>query len=54
MNMEDINLDYLVMSETKLHESFSRAEFNLTEFEIRSRRNNDEYGGNLYERALLP
>ena len=29
-------LDYLVISETKLDESFPNAQFNLREFEIRS------------------
>ena len=31
-----INLDYLVISETKLDESFPNAQFNLRQFEIRS------------------
>ena len=52
--MEDITLNYLVISETKLHERFPNAEFNLAEFEIRARKNNDDNGGNLYERALIP
>ena len=32
--MEDINLDYIVISETKLDGCFHNAQFNLMEFEI--------------------
>ena len=42
--MEDINLGYLVINETKLDETFPAAQFNLREFKIRARRDTAKYG----------
>ena len=41
--MEDVNLDYLVISDTKLDECFHNAQFSLREFEIRTIRDRDKY-----------
>ena len=44
-----LSLDYFVLSETKLDESFPIAQFTLERYEIRSRKNRDKYGGGLIE-----
>ena len=41
--MEDINLGYLEINETKLDETFPAAQFNLREFKIRARSNTAKY-----------
>ena len=41
--------DYLVLSETKLDDSFPSAQFNLPNYEIRARRDRDKNGGGLTE-----
>ena len=41
--------DYLVHSKTKLDDSFSSAQFNLPNYEIRARRDRDKNGGGLIE-----
>ena len=45
--IQNIPLDYLVLSETKLDESFPNAQFNLDGYELRARRERDENGGGL-------
>ena len=45
--IQNIPLDYLVLSETKLDESFPNAQFNLDGYEIRGRRDRDKNGGSL-------
>ena len=42
--IQNIPLDYLVLSETKLDESFPNAQFNLDGYEIRARRDRDKNG----------
>ena len=44
-----VSLDYFVISETKLHESFPSAQFNISNYEIRNRRDRDKNGGGLIE-----
>ena len=44
-----MSLDYLVISETKLDESFPSAQFNINNYEIRNRRDRDKNGGGLTE-----
>ena len=41
--------DYLVLSETKLDDSFPSAQFNLPNYKIRARRDRDKNGGGLIE-----
>ena len=48
---KDLSLDYFVLSETKLDESFPTAQFTLEGYEIRSRKDRDKYGGGLIEFA---
>ena len=45
--IQNIPLDYLVLSKTKLDESFPNAQFNLDSYEIRARRDRDKNGGGL-------
>ena len=45
--IRNISLDYLVLNETKLDESFPNAQFKLDGYEIKARRNRDKYGGGL-------
>ena len=45
--MQNIPLDYLVLSETKLGESFPNALFKIDGYGRRARRNRDKYGGGL-------
>ena len=44
-----VSLDYFVISETKLDESFPSAQFNISNYEIRNRRDRDKNGGGLIE-----
>ena len=44
-----MSLDYLVISETKLDESLPSAQFNISNYEIRNRRDRDKNGGGLIE-----
>ena len=46
---KDLSLDCFVLSETKLDENFSTAQFNLEGYEIRSRKDRDKYSGGLIE-----
>ena len=46
---KDLSLDYFVLSETKLHESFPTAQFTLEGYEIRGRKDRDKYGRGLIE-----
>ena len=45
--MQDIPLDYFVSSETKLDKSFPTAQFNISGYEIRARKDRNKYGGGL-------
>ena len=47
--MESLQLDYFVLSETKLDCSFPTPQFSLNEYEIRARRDRDRHGGGLIE-----
>ena len=47
--MNNISLDYLVVSETKLHSSFPPAQFHINGYKIRARRHRDKIGGGLIE-----
>ena len=42
-------LDYFVISETKLDDSFPTAQFNIEGYEVRARRDRDKNGGGLIE-----
>ena len=44
-----LSLDYFVISETKLHDSFPSAQFNIGNYEIINRRDRDKNGGGLIE-----
>ena len=44
-----LQLDYFVLSETKLDYSFPPAQFYIKNFEIRNRRDRDKNGGGLIE-----
>ena len=43
--LDNLQLDYCVISETKLDNSFLSAQFAMENYEIRARRNRDGYGG---------
>ena len=45
--IQSIPLDYHLLSETKLDESFPNGEFNLDGYKIRVRRDRDKNGGDL-------
>ena len=47
--MKTLSLDYLILSETKIDESFPTSQFNVEGYEIRARRDRDKYGGGLIE-----
>ena len=47
--MTILSLDYLILSETKIDESFSTSQFNVEGYEIRARRGRDKFGGGLIE-----
>ena len=49
INFKELSLDYFVLSETKLDESFPTAQFTLEGYEIRSRKDRDKYDGGLIE-----
>ena len=44
-----LSLDYFVLSETELDESFTNTQFTLDGYEIRARRDRNEFGGGLIE-----
>ena len=44
-----LQLDYLVLSETKLDDSFTSAQFYIENFEIKNPRRRDKIGGGLTE-----
>ena len=44
-----LSLDYFILSETKLDESFPNAQFTLDGYEIRARRDRNKFGGGLIE-----
>ena len=43
--MKTLSLDYLILSETKIDESFPTSQFNIEGYEIRARRDRDKFGG---------
>ena len=45
--IQNIPLDYFVLSKTKLDESFPNAQFNLDSYEIGARRDRNKSGGGL-------
>ena len=47
--LEDLSLGYLVISETKLDESFSNAQFMRNGCEVRARRDRHKHGDGLME-----
>ena len=47
--MKTLSLDYLILSETKINESFPTVQFNVEGYEIRARRDRGKYGGGLIE-----
>ena len=47
--MKTLSLDYLILSKTKIDESFPTAQFNVEGYEIRARRDRDKYGGGQIE-----
>ena len=51
--IQNIPLDYLVLSETKLDESFPNAQFNLDGYEIRARWDRDKNGGDQLGEGLF-
>ena len=42
-----LQLDYFVLSETKIDESFPSAQLNINDYEIQNRRNRDKNGGGI-------
>ena len=47
--MKTLSLDYLILSETKIDESFPTSQFNVEAYEIRARHDRDKFGGGLIE-----
>ena len=47
--LKELPLDYLVISETKLDESFPNAQFKLNGYDVRARRDRQRHGGGLIE-----
>ena len=47
--VEKLSLNYFVISETKLHESFPSVQFNISNYEIRNWRDRDKNGSGLIE-----
>ena len=47
--MKTLSINYLILSENKIYESFPTSQFNFEGYEIRARRNRDKYGGGLIE-----
>ena len=42
-----LQLDYFVLSETKINDSFPSAQFDMSGYEIRARRDRDRMGGGI-------
>ena len=47
--LHDLQLEYFVISETKLDDSFPSDQFVMENYEIRTRKDRDGYGGSLIE-----
>ena len=47
--IHDVPIDYVVISETKLDNSFPNAQLTINNYEIRARRDRDKHGGGLIE-----
>ena len=47
--LQDLQLKYFVLSETKLDKSFPTSQFHLSGYEIRARKDRNKYGGGLLE-----
>ena len=47
--LKDLLLDYIVISENKLDESFPNSQFKLNGYEARARRDRHKHGGGLIE-----
>ena len=47
--LKELPLDYLVISETKLDDSFPNAQFKINGYEVRARRDRNKHGGGLIE-----
>ena len=47
--LKHISIHYFFLSETKLDNSFPRAQFQISDYEIRARRDLNKYGGGLSE-----
>ena len=47
--ISELSLDYLVLSETKIDQSFPAAQFYIKGYEVRARRDRDKHGGGLIE-----
>ena len=47
--LHDLQLEYFVISETKLDDSFPSAQFAIENYKIRARRDRDGHGGGLIE-----
>ena len=45
--LKDLPLDYIVIRETKLDESFPNSQFKLNGYEVRARRDRHKHGGGL-------
>ena len=45
--IRELSLDYFVLSETKLDDSFSSAQFTIGDYEIRGRKDRNKHGGGL-------
>ena len=45
----ELSLDYLVLSETKIDQSFPTTQFYIKEYEVRARRDRDKHGVGLIE-----
>ena len=45
----ELSLDYLVLSETKIGESFPKAQFYIKGYEVRARKDRDKHGDDLIE-----
>ena len=43
----ELSLDYLVLSETKIDQSFPTAQFYIKGYEVRARRDRDKHGGRI-------
>ena len=49
LTMKTLSLDYLILGETKIDESFPTSQINVEGYEIRARRDRDKLGGDLIE-----